>query len=80
MRDCTGFLATHVVGLDGGNGEGAVGQRRVAHQGHEVYEGKFVGAPSSSWRASASRLRFFVGGIFRWGRPKEFFEEYDDGC
>ena len=46
MRDCTGFLAAHVVGLDGGNGEGAVGQRRVAHQGHELYEGEFVGAPS----------------------------------
>ena len=65
MRDCTGFLAAHVVGLDGGNGEGAVGQRRVAHQGYEVYEREFVDAPSSSWYTSASRLRLFVGGIFR---------------
>ena len=79
MRDCTGFLAAHVVGLDGDNGEGAVGQRGVAHQGYEVYEGEFVGAPSSSWCASTSGLRLFVGRIFRWGRPKEIFEEYDDG-
>ena len=45
MGEQVGSLGAVVVGLGSGNWEGAEGRRRIVHQGHEVYEGKYVSVP-----------------------------------